>query len=79
LVPLWVAPNVFTLIGFSLLIACYANMLIYDYTLKEEITSSSFFFTAFCLFSYSTLNAINGKEARRTRIGCPLGQLFDHG
>jgi phosphatidylglycerophosphate synthase len=31
------------------------------------------------MFAYQTLDAIDGKQARRTRAGSPLGQLFDHG
>jgi ethanolaminephosphotransferase len=79
LVPMWVAPNVLTLIGWCLVIASYANMLRYDYTFKKELPSSAFFFAAICIFAYSTLDAIDGKQARRTKGGSPLGQLFDHG
>jgi ethanolaminephosphotransferase len=35
LVPMSVAPNVITFVGWCLVIASYANMLRYDYTLKE--------------------------------------------
>jgi phosphatidylglycerophosphate synthase len=31
------------------------------------------------LFIYQTLDAIDGKQARRTGSSSPLGQLFDHG
>lgn len=31
------------------------------------------------MFLYQTLDAIDGKQARRTKNGSPLGQLFDHG
>jgi len=31
------------------------------------------------LFLYQTLDAIDGKQARRTKSSTPLGQLFDHG
>ena len=31
------------------------------------------------LFLYQTLDAMDGKHARRSRNGTPLGQLFDHG
>jgi len=79
LVPKWVAPNVLTFTGWLLIIASYANMLRYDYTFKEIIPNSAFFFAAFCIFAYSTLDAIDGKQAKRTKSGSPLGQLFDHG
>lgn len=31
------------------------------------------------LFIYQTLDAIDGKQARRTNSSSPLGELFDHG
>lgn len=31
------------------------------------------------MWTYSTLDAIDGKQARRTKSSSPLGQLFDHG
>ena len=31
------------------------------------------------LFVYQSLDAIDGKQARRTNSGSPLGELFDHG
>lgn len=34
---------------------------------------------AFCLFAYQSLDAIDGKQARRTGMAGPLGELFDHG
>lgn len=37
------------------------------------------FFCAFGLFVYQSLDAIDGKQARRTKSSSPLGELFDHG
>lgn len=31
------------------------------------------------MFVYQTFDAIDGKQARRTKTSGPLGQLFDHG
>ena len=31
------------------------------------------------LFVYQSLDAIDGKQARRTNSSSPLGELFDHG
>jgi hypothetical protein len=31
------------------------------------------------LFAYQSLDAIDGKQARRTGSSGPLGELFDHG
>jgi len=38
-----------------------------------------YFFTALGLFIYQSLDAIDGKQARRTKTSSPLGELFDHG
>jgi len=54
-------------------------MLCYDFTFKNTIPSWCFYYAAFCLWAYSTLDAIDGKQARRTKSSSPLGQLFDHG
>ena len=37
------------------------------------------FVCAIGLFIYQTLDAIDGKQARRTQTSSPLGELFDHG
>ena len=34
---------------------------------------------AFCFWVYQTMDAMDGKQARRTGASSPLGQLFDHG
>jgi phosphatidylglycerophosphate synthase len=54
-------------------------MIPYDLTLSNNIPRWTFFFAAFCQFLYQTLDAVDGKQARRTRSSSPLGQLFDHG
>jgi ethanolaminephosphotransferase len=38
-----------------------------------------FYYHAVALFAYQTLDAIDGKQARRTGTSSPLGELFDHG
>lgn len=37
------------------------------------------FLCALGLFVYQSLDAIDGKQARRTGTSTPLGELFDHG
>uniref|UniRef100_A0AC34GHS4 Uncharacterized protein n=1 Tax=Panagrolaimus sp. ES5 TaxID=591445 RepID=A0AC34GHS4_9BILA len=41
--------------------------------------SWAYFLAALGLFLYQTLDAIDGKQARRTNSASPLGELFDHG
>ena len=36
-----------------------------------------YFVWAICLFAYQSLDAIDGKQARRTGSSSPLGELFD--
>ncbi|GFR76104.1 choline/ethanolaminephosphotransferase 1 [Elysia marginata] len=39
----------------------------------------AYFLSGLGLFIYQTLDAIDGKQARRTKSSTPLGELFDHG
>jgi phosphatidylglycerophosphate synthase len=39
----------------------------------------SYFLCGLGLFIYQSLDAIDGKQARRTNSSTPLGELFDHG
>jgi len=73
------APNLVTFVGWLFMISSYLVMLYYDYTFKQEIPRWTFFFAALCIFIYTNLDAMDGKQARRTKSSSPLGQLFDHG
>lgn len=79
LVPTWVAPNVLTFAGWLSLLSSTVVILLYDFTFRQNIPSWCFFYAAISLWAYSTLDAIDGKQARRTQSSSPLGQLFDHG
>ena len=39
----------------------------------------AYVFYAVCIWMYTALDAIDGKQARRTGTSSPLGELFDHG
>ena len=77
--PMWMAPNLVTLIGFFFTLSSFIVYLFYDLTLKEQLPPYLYLWTSFSLFVYQTLDAIDGKQARRTGTSSPLGQLFDHG
>mmetsp|Transcript_21242 Transcript_21242/g.67232 ORF Transcript_21242/g.67232 Transcript_21242/m.67232 type:complete len:395 (-) Transcript_21242:510-1694(-) len=77
--PLWLAPNLVTLIGTSTLVLSYLITLCYSPTLTEELPAWVGYFNAAALFFYVTMDAVDGKQARRTGASSPLGQLFDHG
>ncbi|KAM0686286.1 hypothetical protein COBT_002494, partial [Conglomerata obtusa] len=78
-VPLWVAPNVLTLIGLILSLTSLTITLITDATLCNQKYPIIKLINAFLLFTYQSFDAIDGKQARRTNSSSPLGQLFDHG
>jgi len=79
LVPLWVAPNLITMAGLTVNIVTSLVLVTYCPTATEV---APWWTTASCalgLFIYQTLDAIDGKQARRTKTSSPLGELFDHG
>eukprot|EP01083_Nonionella_stella_P012496 35462_1 len=77
--PLSIAPNVITFTGTiqytisSLIFASYCT------DLEKSVEPWVYYMLAASLFIYQTLDAIDGKHARRTKQSSPLGQLFDHG
>ena len=73
------APNMVTLIGLFGNFAALALILFYDTAFKEELPLWASVFICLMIFFYQTMDAIDGKQARRTGTSGPLGQLFDHG
>ncbi|KAG1666344.1 Choline/ethanolaminephosphotransferase 1 [Nymphon striatum] len=54
----------------------------YDYDYLEHIRKPPWWtcvLAAVGLFMYQSLDAVDGKQARRTKSSSPLGELFDHG
>ncbi len=77
--PLWLAPNLVTLLGLACMVASAVVVVATDPSLTAPLSPAVALFCAVCLFAYQTLDAIDGKQARRTGTSSPLGQLFDHG
>ncbi|KAF4573669.1 hypothetical protein EYR36_008187 [Pleurotus pulmonarius] len=83
--PLTIAPNTITLSGLCLVLLNFLTMLYYDpnyLTLKGGASGPPqwvYFTWGAGLFMYQTLDAIDGKQARRTGMAGPLGEMFDHG
>ncbi|XP_046914023.1 ethanolaminephosphotransferase 1 isoform X2 [Dermatophagoides farinae] len=88
LVPMWIAPNVLTFVGFLMTAGNGLLLSIYD----PEFYASSDSYPQFppipdwvwivCAIFHSvahTLDGIDGKHARRTKSSGPLGELMDHG
>ncbi|KAI1802906.1 CDP-alcohol phosphatidyltransferase [Daldinia bambusicola] len=79
LLPLWLAPNMVTLIGFMFILVNIALLVIFMPDLVGPGPSWLYFSFAFGLFMYQTMDNIDGKQARRTGTSSGLGELFDHG
>lgn len=78
-VPLWVAPNTLTLVGFSFPIIAHLLLIYYAPTLEHDAPRGAYLFSALSMLVYMVLDNLDGKQARRTSSSSPLGHLFDHG
>ncbi|ABN64479.1 alcohol phosphatidyl transferase [Scheffersomyces stipitis CBS 6054] len=78
IIPLNVAPNLVTLSGLFFVLANLACVFYYDPYLNTTSPKWCYFFYAFGLFMYQTLDGCDGCHARRTGQSGPLGELFDH-
>jgi len=77
--PMWMAPNLITLTGFSFVVINLLTLLWYNPTLDQDCPPWVYASWAVGLFLYQTFDAVDGSQARRTRQSGPLGELFDHG
>lgn len=74
LVPMTVAPNILTLAGFLCLVQS-VYLTYYKLAVYPELVTIA---NMILLFAYQTLDALDGKHARKTRNCSPVGELFDH-
>ncbi|KAJ3912918.1 choline ethanolaminephosphotransferase [Lentinula edodes] len=84
LFPLSIAPNTIMPSRLCILIFNFFTLLYYDpsyLTEKGEVyTPQWIYFTwGIGLFLYQAFDAADGKQARRTGMAGPLGEMFDHG
>ena len=77
--PLNVAPNVITFTGTIQFLISFFIFEYYASNFLHCVPSWVLYMMAIAMFVYQTLDAIDGKQARRTKSSSPLGQLFDHG
>lgn len=77
--PMWMAPNLVTMLGTVIMISTTLVQLYFAPRLEEPCPTWVYLLSALGLFLYQTLDALDGKQARRTGASSPLGQLFDHG
>ncbi|KAI1170912.1 CDP-alcohol phosphatidyltransferase [Nemania sp. FL0916] len=79
LLPLWLAPNMVTLLGFCFILANVGLLVLVMPDLVGPGPSWLYLSFAFGLFMYQTMDNVDGKQARRTGTSSGLGELFDHG
>ncbi|KAI8338663.1 CDP-alcohol phosphatidyltransferase-domain-containing protein [Chlamydoabsidia padenii] len=77
--PLWMAPNLITLLGLGFMVVNVVFIVVYIPDLGTDAPSWLYFSFAAGLWLYSTFDNVDGKQARRTGTSSPLGELFDHG
>lgn len=78
LLPRWLAPNAVTLIGFGFIVTNVACLAYFMPDLVGPGPSWLYYSFAFGLWAYSTMDNIDGKQARRTGSSSPLGELFEY-
>lgn len=77
--PRWLAPNLITILAaLSTVLPCCVFLYV-DPSFSHSYPSWMYFMSAFGIFMYQTLDAADGKQARRIQASSPLGQLLDHG
>ncbi|CAL9104790.1 unnamed protein product [Musa acuminata var. zebrina] len=79
LFPLWMPPNLITLMGLMFLVTSAVLGYIYSPHLDTAPPRWVHLAHGLLLFLYQTFDAVDGKQARRTNSSSPLGELFDHG
>lgn len=77
--PLWVAPNLITIVGLIINVITCTLLCIYSPNATDITPRWTNILSSIGLFAYQSLDAIDGKQARRTKSSTPLGELFDHG
>lgn len=77
LLPRWLAPNAVTLVGFGFILF---NVICLEIMMPDLVGPGPpwlYYSFAFGLWAYSTMDNIDGKQARRTGSSSPLGELFE--
>jgi len=64
--------------GMVMPITAFVNMVYYDFKFETAVPASVLLLNGFSMFWYQTMDAIDGKQARKTDNCSCLGQLLDH-
>ncbi len=67
-----------TMCGLIFPLLHFAVMVYYDWTFTATLPRWVFALGTFAIFWYQTIDAVDGKQARKTDNCSPLGQLLDH-
>eukprot|EP00854_Cymbomonas_tetramitiformis_P032048 gene32048-40508_t len=78
-IPLWMAPNLVTLLGVAVAVSAHLITQFHSPLLVGELPLWVYLYDTAATFVYQTLDNLDGKQARRTGSSSPLGLLFDHG
>lgn len=76
--PDWLAPNALTLLGLCFPLAILITVCVLDPSFTQTLPCWVWLLSWFADFWYQTIDAIDGKQARRTDNCSPLGQILDH-
>ncbi|PFH56784.1 hypothetical protein XA68_15979 [Ophiocordyceps unilateralis] len=77
--PMWLAPNMVTLLGFFFILGNVGLLVLCMPDLVGPGPAWLYFSFSLGLFMYQTMDNVDGKQARRTGTSSGLGELFDHG
>ena len=77
--PTWFAPNLMTAVGLVFALGAYGTLLWHSPELDGSLPAWAAVACAAMLFVYQTMDGMDGKQARRTGAGSPLGEVTDHG
>jgi phosphatidylglycerophosphate synthase len=77
--PMWLAPNTVTTIGLLHCVVMYSVLWWHSPNFDQHVPDWVVLLSGYCIMAYYTFDCLDGKQARRTGAGSPLGQLFDHG
>lgn len=78
LVPPSVAPNAITLSGLFLVAVSFVVVLVVDPSLAGPVPAAAHLLSIGAIFAFQTLDALDGKQARKTKSSSALGNWCDH-
>ncbi len=77
--PNYIHPNIITILAFVSALSRILLFVVFSYDFDGTRPKQVYLFAILSIFGYQTLDAIDGKQARKLKISSPLGQIFDHG